>query len=629
MSAIFGIINKNGAPVSEQEASRMQQAMLHRATDGQRTLLSGNCFLGHHLLVVSPHQKVESLHEEGNLVITADARIDNRDELIKLLGLSNNQPTADGRLILEAYRKWGRDCVQHLEGEFAFAIFDRHAGTLFCATDHIGFRPLYYYDTPGSFVFCSEMKGILAVKQTPNIFNEEALIEYFFRQSDYAKTYNDEIFALLAGSTLTITDGKVSISKYWSPQPWGKYHFTRDKEWAECLRDVLLKAIENRMQTELPVGILLSGGLDSSSIACIAGRILEKKNRPLYAFSSVLPASHTGIEQDERKYIGIVGKHLPNLEQVFIEAPDVGPLSNLETTFGLEETIPNAFFYMDQALHEAAQKKNVRVLLSGFGGDFFVSHRGRYVLYQLIRQLKLKDAARVLRETKKFEKSYLQILKTDYVAFTKLYKYYYKAMNMFRFNWQHYTPLKDSFSKSYTQKIDFAHPSDQGTFMRQYINTGHMGRLMCTFYNRFAAYNMEAETPMFDKNVMDFMMDLPIDQLKTGGVKRSLIRRAMEGILPGEIQWRPDKTPFSPDYVARIIREKDAIRSLLNTPENAIEWKYIDKARILGHFDSLKPHTGMTDTKEIAAIRISQAVISIRFIQWLREQGYSFTKYLH
>jgi asparagine synthase (glutamine-hydrolysing) len=623
MSAIFGMINKNGRPVDQQRANKIQQAMLHRATDGKGTYLSGNVFLSHHKLIISPAQQNEAMPlEQDGFVITADARIDNREELANRLGLNKEHGLlpADHILILSAFKKWAGKCVTYLEGEFAFAIWNTQTSSLFCATDHIGFRPLYYYDTADAFIFCSEMKGILAVKETPNIFNEEALVEYFFRQSNQTKTYNDEVFALCGGNTLTLQYDKLTIGKYWSPQKTGKYHFTKDSDWANCLRDLLTTAIDNRLQTDLPVGITLSGGLDSSSVACIAGRILEKRNKPLYAFSSVLPQGYKGVEVDERKYIDIIGRHIKNLEQTFVEVPEAGPFTGLEEAFNLEETIPNAFFYMDRALHKAAQEKNVRVFLTGFGGDLFVSHKGHQVIYQLIKQLKLADAAKIFVQTKKIECSYLQILKTDYLAFTWLYKFYTAARGRSALNWQLFTPLKDDLTKKYLKHRDSGPVKDQAAWMTKYIASGQMGRLMGMFANRYAAYDMEAAVPLLDKSIMEFLLDVPVEQFRIGGARRSLMRRAMEGILPPEVQWRADKTPYSPDYVSRIIREKELIRATLTSGGPAKN--YIESSRILGHIDHLQPRAGMSDPKEVSAIRIAQGIICIFFINWLDQQEY-------
>ena len=623
MSAIFGLINKTGKPVEEQAIQKMQESLIHRAVDGHGTWHSDNLFLGHHKLVITPEQSLERLpFEDDDLVITSDTRIDNRDDLLNRLknDLKDHRVLPDSCLILAAYRKWDEKCVDYLEGEFAFAIWNKRTHKLFCAVDHIGFRPLFYYDTPSVFVFSSEMKGILAVKDTPNLFNEASLIEYFFRQSDQTKTHNDEIFVLCGGNRLILRNNKMRIEKYWKPQPLGKYHFKKDAEWAECLRDLLFQSVGNRLRTKLPVGIGLSGGLDSSTIACIAAKILEKRNQPLYAFSSVLSIGHVGIERDERKYIMIMGKHLKNLDQTFVEARGVGPFSNLEQIFAIDETMPNPFHYMDQAILAAAKEKRVGVFLSGFGGDFFVSDKGNEVIYELIKQFKIGLAGQLFLQLKQTEKkSYYTLFKSEFARHTKIGKSILSWKHRHEINWQRDSMLNEDFYIQYRQNVDFDFISHPVKFMLDYIESGRMGRVMGMWANRSSAYAMESAVPLFDKQINEFMFDVPIEQYLVGGHRRSLIRRAMEGILPPEIQWGKDKQPYTPDFHSRIIKEKSIIDTILNDPSFNFAWKYLDKSKIEQHLEGVKPVQNTGEWMTNGGNRVVQGIIAACFLKWLKK----------
>ena len=614
-------------PVGGKEIQKMQEALVHRAVDGKGVWFSGNILLGHHKLAITPEQQTEQQpFEYLDFVITADARIDNRVELINQLkteipvGLMVN----NSFLLLTAFRKWQEKCLEYIEGEFAFAIWNKRTKQLFCAVDHIGFRPLFYYDMPSVFVFSSEMKGILAVKETPNLFNDASLIEYFFRQSDLTKTHNDEIFALCGGNRLILQNGKVRIEKYWNPQPLGKYHFNKDEEWAECLRDLLFRSIGNRLHTNLPVGIGLSGGLDSSSVACIAGKILEKRNQTLYAFSSALPVGHKGIECDERRYIEIIGNHLKNLDQTYIEAREVGPFSNLEKTFSVDETFPNPFHYMDQAIYAAAREKRIGVFLSGFGGDFFVSDKGNEVIYELIRQFRFGEATGLLRQLKHQEnKGYFSLFKSEFARHTKIGKSLISFRNKKQINWQRYSMLNDEFLIRHKQNINFDYISHPVLYMLDYLNSGRVGRVMGMWANRSAAYALETAVPLFDKQINEFMFDVPIEQYLKGGSRRSLIRRAMEGILPPEIQWRKDKQPYTPDFHSRVIKEKLFIDDILNSRSYNFAWKYIDKSKIAYHFKDIKPVNGMGNWMTIGGNQVVQGIVAVCFLQWLKKNGYN------
>lgn len=280
MSAIFGYINKGGKPVEESDLTSIKEALRLRSVDGEGVYAQANVAFGHCRLSIYSQQKSENQPFTCNgLTITADARLDNREELSKRLVIDRQclSEFSDDRLILMAYRKWGPGCVNHLEGEFAFAIWDQQNQQLFASTDAIGFRPFFYYDSPEKFIFCSEIKGVDASKPLPNYFEEESLIEYFYHEGTPNKTYNKEIFALCGGNTLTLKDGRLAINHYWTLESTGRYNFKKDEEWYDCTRELLYGAINKRLNPDVPTGITLSGGLDSTSIACILSELLKKK----------------------------------------------------------------------------------------------------------------------------------------------------------------------------------------------------------------------------------------------------------------------------------------------------------------------------------------------------------------
>lgn len=629
MSAIFGIINKNGRPVEQVITNKMQQAIAHRATDGKGLWHHANAALGFCKLVVYPQQKNEQLPlEAGDLILTADARIDNRDELYTKLNLDKQQwqNEADSYLILKAYQHWGEKCVEHLEGEFVFAVWDRAARQLFMAADQIGFRPVFYYDSPDTFIFCSEIKGVVAAKTTPNYFNEEHLIEYHFRQSDPAQTYNKEVFALCGGNTLKLLNGQIQKSKYWTLEDRGRYNFTSDEDWIACLRDLMYKAVEKRLNPDVPIGVTLSGGLDSSSLACILSDLLAKKNKPLYAFSSVLPLNHGGIEQDERQYIEIVNKHCPNIIQTFVEAPGVGPFDNVAEAFDKDESIPNAFFYMDQALLLAAQGKNIRSLFTGFGGDFWVSWKGNSVVYLLMQQGEYKKAFASLKSLAKTnDANLLSLAKSNWLFYTRAWQQLRKLKPKPKVDWQLQTVLRPELVNKYKQGFDFSQEADQRMAMRNLLKSGNIARLLGTFANRNGNYGMGTCDIMFDRNIMEFLIEAPVNVFNFKGYKRGLIRHAMEGVLPPEIQWRKDKLPYNPDFSRRSINGRDKLYKIIAAKHSdGMFDKYFSKEIIDKYFDAIKPFAGFSSPTNIIGIRVTQAGITCEVLNYLHQKGFFF-----
>src|SRR4028118_649697 len=164
MSAIAGIYYLDGRPVDCADLGRMVDTLAHRGPDGADVWCEESVGLGHRMLWTTPESLLEKLplvDQTGNLVITADARIDNRDELIEVLGLTDHpaEKITDSQLILAAYERWGDRCPEYLLGDFAFAIWDRRQQQLFCARDHMGVKPFYYYHSDRLLVFASEIRS--------------------------------------------------------------------------------------------------------------------------------------------------------------------------------------------------------------------------------------------------------------------------------------------------------------------------------------------------------------------------------------------------------------------------------------------------------------------------------------
>lgn len=626
--AILGIINKRETIIDENLLKKALKAITYLPANKTEYLLENNVAIANSQLMIYTQQNHDGpLIKSDHLIITADARIYNRKSLSTSLNISNDQleEISDSKLILLAYIKWGEGCLEHLEGEFAFAIWDKREEKLFAATDHIGTRPLFYYDSPDTFIFCSQIKGIEAAKCTPNYFNEDSLIEYFYRQGHPDQTYNKEIFALCGGNHLILRNKQVKIQKYWELKPLGKYHFKDDKSWYECYYETLYQAVEKRLPIDGPVGITLSGGLDSTSIACILSDILSKKNKPLYAFSLALPTDYTGIEKDERRYIDIVGKHCPNIIQTYIDTTQFEPFGHTEEGFNSEERFPNPFIHMDLSIVKSAQSKGVKKLFNGFGGDYWASWKGNTVIYLLMNKGKYKEAFTLLKELKDNDhESWLYELRYRYLCFTSIYK----ALRTLKpskgeINWQIKTPLRDDLLKRYPISYNLELPYDRTKHMMGQTNKGVLSRKLTYFYNRHYTYGIECGTPMFDKDLFEFLADVPISLFLKGGYKRALIRNAMKKHIPSEISKRMDKIPYVPGYDTKILNSKDVIEKfMLSSDCNFIFDKYIDKNVISSHFNDITPIEGFGRGEDIVGLRISQAGIVYQSLKHLN--GYVF-----
>ncbi|MEP7356295.1 MAG: asparagine synthase-related protein, partial [Anaerolineales bacterium] len=285
MSGLCALLNFDGRPVDRAELEKMTARLAHRGPDaggiwppsgGGPADPGSPVGLGQRLLWTTP----ESLHErlplasaDGQLAITADARIDNRDELFGLLGLADHS-LADSALILAAYAKWGERCPEHLLGDFAFAIWDAGKQALFCARDHLGNRPLFYHQAPGFAAIASEIKALLVLPQVPRRLNERRIAEYLATlHDDTAITFYQDIHRLPPAHSLTLSRAGAKLERYWALDPARALPPASDEAYADGFRELFTEAVRCRLRSAYPVGAMLSGGLDSSSIVCVARQL--------------------------------------------------------------------------------------------------------------------------------------------------------------------------------------------------------------------------------------------------------------------------------------------------------------------------------------------------------------------
>ncbi len=379
MSGVFGILNLGncaGKPVSQSSCEQMQATLKHRGQDGFGLWHENDVGLGHLAMHITPesiYEKLPCTSLNGRLVITADARIDNREELFSRLSIPHAQrrQMSCSELILNSFQKWGERCPAFLLGEFVFAIWDKQEKRLFCARDHLGVRPFFYHHTPNLFVFASEIKAIRALDRVPSGFNEAALAMKIFpmNKPDSKRILFKGILRLKAahGLVLQAPENRCSTRAFWDPRDINPLNYTKDSHYAEALRELVVQSVNSRLRTlpHIEVAVSLSGGLDSSAIACIAARHLREKGKRLLAVSSVLPENHVGIESDERHYIRKVLEQEPNIDICHITGQETGPVDWTEIDAGIREigAPVSAFHHMDRALCKAARDRGARVVL--------------------------------------------------------------------------------------------------------------------------------------------------------------------------------------------------------------------------------------------------------------------------
>lgn len=610
----------------------MISALAHRGPDATGVWIEGGIGLGSLLFRTTP----ESLHEslplvQGDLVLTADARIDNRDELLRQLDFKGRPPSeiSDSEIILGAYQKWGKDCPRYLIGDYVFVIWDQGAQQVFVARDSEGVRPFYYTLTDRWFAFASEIKGLLALPEIPKVLNRTKIAAYltdqFWDSADSTTTFYEGVVRLPPAHWMTISPDGMFLQHYWNPQDAPDVRLNADGEYAEAYRERFEEAVRCRLRSLHPIGSTLSGGLDSSAVACVARRIMppDQLLHTYYALSE-LP------ERDERGYVEAVLKQYPEGLRHH-DLPDPAPFDNFAAILRAydQPTLGSnpAIFWN---LYHTARSQGVRVLLDGEDGDGTVSH-GHGYLGELAHQGHWEDFIRESRTlAQRRGRPLHQYASGGQAAITDLIKRgrWIKAVRVAhqlgrglgRSPWRVLAGSALGF-RAYIPRIITGIP-------RRWRDWQNAQRLLAPDLMPFrprstgnpaptppdrreraghaalwqkpnrqiileetaptaAAWGIEDRHPFMDRRLVEFCVGLPGALKLRDGYGRYIARLGMEGILPPEVQWRGDKTNFSPSILKGIVADYgDSIRSVLGDPDSDLR-RFAQTAALQQHFEDL------------------------------------------
>ena len=274
MCGIAGLLNMSGQAVADIEPRLgvMNKLQKHRGPDGSGTWFHKRRHVGldhRRLSIIGLSDGNQPMTDHGGNWVTFNGEIYNYIELREQLGADKFRTKSDTEVILHAYRQWGSDCVNHLRGMFAFALWDEKSQTLFCARDRFGIKPFYHGQVNGVLYFASEVKALLPFLK--NIGTDmEGFRDYLTFQFCLAgKTLFKDVNELLPGHTLTVRNGAIAIQRYWQVY----YDLDQDhteKYFEERLEALLRESVAMHKRSDVPIGAYVSGGLDSSIIAALA-----------------------------------------------------------------------------------------------------------------------------------------------------------------------------------------------------------------------------------------------------------------------------------------------------------------------------------------------------------------------
>lgn len=597
MSAILGIYQRH-TPVDPEHLSKMLDTLSHRGSDGLGTWCQGCIGLGRRLLWTTPeslHEHCPLINSRGDLILTADARLDNRDFLIAALELTHSpvDQLSDGHLILSAYEKWGEACPQQLLGDFSFAIWDERQQQLFCGRDPFGVKPFYYYYAADDFVFATEIKALLSLPQVPRRLNETRVAEHLANlDNDPTLTLYQNILRLPPAHCLRINSAGLSLRPYWqldaNPQ---ELQLGSNQDYASQFLELFTEAVRCRLRSAFPVGSMLSGGLDSSAITCVARQILNQRDpsQPLHTFSARF---NQILASDERVYQEAVLAQ-GNYESHLLQGDQLGPFTDHQKVlWHRDAALLAGNFRLNWGLYKIAQQHNVRVILDGWDGDTTVSHGSEYLreLAQAGRWLTLAMETRAYG--RRYQLPWFKVLlrwmwryglHPTFAPLIRPIKAMKSAPDLpqSEVNSLIDMPLQSAFVEriGLQEKLqNLKHPPPRTERENHYRLL--MGNIHSSMFDLLdpagGAFSVDLRFPFFDKRLIEFCLALPAHQKLSQGWGRWVMRNAMTGILPKALQWRLDKANMHPGFEYSFkTYEQSAMKSVLFEKPDIIA-EYID-----------------------------------------------------
>jgi asparagine synthase (glutamine-hydrolysing) len=636
LTIIAGLLTNFGECYREDDIAAMMSSFGSEDRDGLYGWRDQTIYLAQ----VTDHNTTESLkeqlplfNEQARLCITGDIRLDNRDELFAKLSVPNSQRLSmgDAELVLKAYSYWKNKCVEHLLGDYVFAIWDQEKRELFCCNDHFGNRSLFYYFDGRRFIFATAIQVIKAMPGLKTSLNYDRLA-YFIDSSlssiSQEESWFKNIFQLLPATVLTVGVNGIKTKRYWQPTLGRELTFKTDEEYREAFQEVFFEAVSCRLRSEFPVTALLSGGLDSSSIVSVAAKILEKQNRVLHVFSAVLPDENDSVLKDERYYIDQF-RSFPNVQIHYSTPQGKGFFSDMDKLHHMASPGMSSRYYLYRDFIKKAGELNSRVILDGVFGEASATNKGDGFYAELFGKWQWPLLWKELNARKQLVGDSIsyqirtQVIKPFVPNFlTDLYRNRDKVdININGYNFFQQEIAEDLKNRVILLKGDH-YKSDFNIAPNQRAN---QLSLLLAKHNRVNSQINQGPTefryPFTDKRLLEFCLNAPATLKVRNGYKRSLIRVGLNGILPPEIQWRNTKCPFSPDYMRRYNAQVNQVRKFLDEIKNNDPVRTIIDIEKIKTYAMLPVADNETDTFkiQIAMHHLPKAIYTIHFLRQFKE----------
>lgn len=557
MCGIVGIFNLNGEPVDKMLLSSMTSCLAHRGPDDEGLYFGDGVGLGHRRLSIvdlSPTGHQPMNNESGNLWITYNGEVYNAADIRKeSLGNVNFKGRSDTEVVLYAFEKWGKECLNRFNGMFAFAIWDSVRRRLFVARDRFGVKPLFYFFDGKRFVFASEIKALLKCPFVPCLPDLATAYSYLAERimDGPENTYFKEIYQLPAAHAMFISSEGIKKWQYYSIPGNRKKNCPPVDEAVFRVQELFEDAVRLRFVSDVPVVTNLSGGFDSTCIATYAVKYLQKNGGELP--HRTFTACFEDAAEDERPFVELVSKDLP-LDCTYVFVDKNFPLSKLEEqTRRQDQPVMSPAMIAKGEVMRSVHEAGIKVTLEGQGVDEYgcgYTDASKFAVADQLREGVLWGAIRQITEWQKIGSvSFWEGFKSAAdLAFPRAMSFTGKIKQVL----MHRGKLKDAYpylnrelqAKGGVPPLTrYAQGVLDDYCIRQMFARNLPFFLRCDDHNAMA-YSVEARQPFLDYRLVEYVLSLPNDYRIRNGWSKWIFRESMKGIIPESIRKYPGKRPF-------------------------------------------------------------------------------------
>ena len=498
----------------------------------------------------------------------------------------------DTEVIVHAYEEWGTECLKRFNGMWAFAILDVQKKTIFCSRDRAGVKPFYYLYDGKRFCFASEIKALLELDGFEIEPNEQIIADYLFSGLlDHThETFFKNIYQLRPGEYLLFENDRLSIRSYWDIEA-KEIHFSKNSDYAQKFYELFEDSIRLRLRTDVPIGSCLSGGLDSSSIVCLANRLMfDGQNidpKLVGERQKTFSSCFEDPAYDERKYIEFVIRRtgaeknyvFPNPEDLFAD------LTRL--IWHQDEPFGSTSIYAQWKVMELAKERGVIVLLDGQGGDELLAGYPPSFYFLFSQSLKRAKIWHLIKEIHRFRKNHAHL--TNQFTMKILAAILPTLIKPMAHKWLKRSSewaeegFKNKCFRRFPRLVKL--DNDLNNHLYQIFRYTTLPGLLHYEDRNSMAFSIETRLPFLDYRLVEYLFSLPSEQKINEGVTKVILRDSMKGVLPGEITNRMDKMGFvTPEdiWFGTILRDK--INQIISSKSFA-ERGYFNTARVKNAFN--------------------------------------------